>query len=64
MATDPANATLTVALNGKTVVIELDGDELSRASSDGIPYLGNASRAWIAERVEAALLELTKASAA
>lgn len=52
------NAVITVAYNGHTVEIPLEGNELSHAS-DGKPYLGNASRGFIADEVEKALINLT-----
>ena len=53
-----ANATLTVTYEGRTESFELEGTELSE-SSTGQPYLGNASRHFVGEEVEAALIRLT-----
>jgi len=52
-----ANATITVTYKGRAVVVELDGAELSDTSA---PYLSNASRDFIGDAVETALLHLTR----
>lgn len=52
------NATITVTYAGADVTFDLDGNELSPGSNDHL-YLSNASRGFIADRVEQALIELT-----
>jgi hypothetical protein len=52
------NATVTVTYGGKSVTVELSGTELSE-SSLGNGYLNNASRGFVADEVERALLSLT-----
>jgi hypothetical protein len=53
------NATVTVAYGGHSVTFELDGDELSADSTGHKSYLNNASKGYIADEVEKALLALT-----
>jgi len=48
------NATVTVTYGGKSVTIELSGTELQSGR-----YLNNASRGFVADEVERALLSLT-----
>lgn len=57
-----ANATITVSINGKERTIVLDGDELSSTTDqDGRvhKYLTNASRGFISDEIESALIDLT-----
>lgn len=59
-----SNATITVALDGRSVTFELDGPELSETTqADGSVhrYLTNASQHFITTQVEAALLSLVNA---
>lgn len=62
-----ANATVTVELDGRAVTFELDGTELAMSvspdGSDGRPYLSNASRGFIADKVEASLIALVELAA-
>lgn len=59
------NATVTVAFGDKTVTFELDGTELQETSRsragvvEPIFYLGNASKSFVADSVEKALIEVT-----
>ncbi|MGV8972211.1 MAG: hypothetical protein ACOH10_07800 [Rhodoglobus sp.] len=56
------NATVTVTYNGKSVVVTLEGTELSSTKVVGGPvhyYLTNASRDYIATEVEKALIALS-----
>ena len=55
------NATITVEYGGQAVVIELQGSEVSETPQrDGSVhrYLGNASKDYIGEAVEKALLTI------
>jgi hypothetical protein len=55
------NASVTVAFEGKSVTFELDGPELSSTEQpDGsmLSYLNNASRGFVADEVERALLKI------
>lgn len=55
------NATITVSYDNISIIIPLDGVELSAVvQSDGSThrYLSNASRDWIGNKIEKALIEL------
>lgn len=54
----PANATITVDYAGRSATFELDGVELSTDSAGG-GYLSNASRGFIADEVQKALIDTT-----
>lgn len=51
-----ANARITVELAGRTVTFELEGSELSHVG--GASYLSNASKDFIGDEVEKALVSL------
>lgn len=56
-----SNATITVAYEGRSVDIELDGTELSEViqrDRTAYYYLTNASKGFITDKVEDALREL------
>jgi hypothetical protein len=65
-ASQDVNATITVAYKGQTVVIDLDGTELSETRQrDGSlhRYLTNASRDFISDQVEKALIAIVSKEA-
>lgn len=53
-----SNATVTVAYEGREVVITLDGTELCGVSGDHL-YLANSSKGFISDEVEQALIEVS-----
>lgn len=54
------NASVTVTYGSKSVTFELSGTELSEVGVDRRRYLSNASRGFIADKVERALKDLTR----
>lgn len=61
-AAEGENATVTVSYGGQSVTFALDGAEVSRTPQDDgsiHAYLNNASRGFIADEVEKALIALT-----
>lgn len=57
------NATVTVTYNGQSVTFDLDDTELSEVpgANGSHRYLSNASRGFVADEVEKALLTLVPA---